>query len=116
VHQIPPAALHRVEYRRRTCRPYPRDSSDYLLFNPTTHQSAIWHLSGSTLIGAASGPTIAAGYNLIGTADFKGDRKPDYVLYDATTQRTALWYLNDNVLTGAAFGPSLPSGWSLVGP
>jgi hypothetical protein len=31
---------------------------DYLLFNPSTHQTAIWYLSGVTLVGGAFGPTL----------------------------------------------------------
>jgi hypothetical protein len=54
---------------------------DYLLFNSSTHQTAIWYLSGPTLIIGAYGPTIASGYPLIGAADFNADGKPDYVLY-----------------------------------
>jgi len=53
---------------------------DYLLFNSTSHQTAIWYLSGPTLVGAASGPSIASGYTLVGAADFNADGKPDYVL------------------------------------
>jgi hypothetical protein len=49
---------------------------DYLLFNPSTHTSVIWYLSGTTRIGSAYGPTIAAGDNLTGAADFNGDGSP----------------------------------------
>ena len=89
---------------------------DYLFFNPSSHSSAIWYLSGATRIGSAYGPTIGAGYNLTGAGDFNDDSKPDYVLYNANTRQTAVWYLNNNVYGGSAFGPTLPVGWSLVKP
>jgi FG-GAP-like repeat len=72
-------------------------------------------LSGPTLIGAAWGPTVPSGWELVGTADFNGDGKPDYVLFNATIRQTAIWYLDNNVLTGGDFGPTLPNGWNLVG-
>ena len=90
--------------------------ADYLLFNPSTRQSATWYLAGVTFIGGTFGPTIASGYELKGTADFNGDGMPDYVLLNPSTRRTALWYLNNNTFIGAAFGPTLPAGWGLVAP
>ena len=90
--------------------------SDYLLFNPSTHNSAIWYLSGTTPIGSAFGPTIAAGYNLSGTADFNRDGKPDYLLFNPNTRQTAIWYLNNNVRIGTAVGPTLATGFTLAAP
>jgi hypothetical protein len=37
---------------------------DYLLFNPSTRQTAIWYLNNNVRISAAFGPTLAAGYTL----------------------------------------------------
>ena len=71
-----------------------RDSeADYLLYNASTRQTAIWKPSGLTLISGAYGPMIASGYTLIGAADFNADGKPDYVLYGPSVQGTTLWYL-----------------------
>ena len=89
---------------------------DYLLFNASTRQSAIWYLSGVTLLRGVYGPTIASGYQLIGTADFNGNGKPDYLLYNASTRQTAIWYMNNNALIGGAYGPTPPAGWNLVAP
>jgi FG-GAP-like repeat len=90
--------------------------TDYLLFNASTHQSAIWYLSGVTHIGSAFGPTLPSPWALTGTADFNRDGSPDYVLYNPSTGQTALWYLNNNVSIGGAFGPPLPAGWNPVAP
>ena len=51
---------------------------DYLLFNPTSLQSAIWYMNNNVLVSGAYGPTLlTAGWTLIGAADFDGDGKPD---------------------------------------
>ncbi|HEU5247457.1 MAG TPA: VCBS repeat-containing protein, partial [Candidatus Udaeobacter sp.] len=89
---------------------------DYLLFDASTRQSAIWYLSGVTFVSGAYGPTIASGYKLIGVADFNGNGKPDYLLYNASTGQTAIWYMNKAVFVGGAYGPTVPAGWSLVAP
>ena len=51
--------------------------TDYALFNPSTRQTAIYYLSGTVYVSSAFGPTIASGYELMGTADFNGNGKPD---------------------------------------
>jgi hypothetical protein len=73
-------------------------------------------LSGATHTASANGPTIASGYQLIGTADFNGDGKPDYLLYNPSTRQTYIWFLNNNVLVSNAAGPVAPAGWSVVAP
>ena len=88
---------------------------DYLLLKSSTGQTVIWYLNNNVLIGAASGPTLPAGWSLVGVADFNGDGHPDYLRFNASTRQTVIWYLNNNVLIGAALGPTLPAGWSLVG-
>ena len=90
--------------------------TDYALFNSGTSQTAIWYLSGPTLLGGAFGPTVPGGWILVGTADFNGDGKPDYVLYKANTRQTAIWYMNNNVFVSGAYGPTIPAGWSLAAP
>jgi hypothetical protein len=84
--------------------------SDYVLFFPSSGHTAIAYLSGTTLIGAAWGPTLPSGWALVAAADFNGDGKPDYMLYNGVTRQTALWYLNNNVFVNSAYGPTLPSG------
>jgi len=59
---------------------------DYLLYNASTRQTAIWYLSGPTLISGAFGPTLAAHWKVVGVADFNADGKPDYVLYGPSVQ------------------------------
>ena len=90
---------------------------DYVLFNPTTRLTAIWYLSGGTLLGGAFGPSVPNGWQLLTTADFNGDGQPDYVLYNAGTHQTAIWYLNyfNTAIIGGDSGPTLPNGWDLVG-
>ena len=91
--------------------------ADYALFNPTTRLTAIWYLSGGTLLRGAFGPSVPDGWQLLTTADFNGDGKPDYVLFNATTHQTVICYLNywNTAIIDADLGPTLPSDWDLVG-
>ena len=89
---------------------------DYLLYNGSTHQTAIWYLNNNVLVSGAYGPTIANGYVVSGVADFDGDGKPDYALYSPGTRQTAIWYLNNNVFLRGSFAPTVVAGWSLVAP
>jgi len=90
--------------------------NDYLLFNPSTRQSAIWYMNNNVFGGGAYGPTLPAGWTLIGTADFSSDGKTDFVLFNPSTTQTALWYLSNNSLIGGAYGPVVTSGWALTAP
>jgi FG-GAP-like repeat len=83
---------------------------DYLLFNASTRQSAIWYLSGVTFLGGAFGPTLPSNWTLVATGDFNGNSKPDYVLYNTSTRQTAVWYMNNAVFVSGAYGPTLPAG------
>jgi hypothetical protein len=38
---------------------------DYLLYNSSTHRTAIWYMNNNVRIGSAYGPTISAGWSLI---------------------------------------------------
>lgn len=88
---------------------------DYVLYNASTRQTAIWYLNNNIYLAGAYAPTLPGGWLLIDIADFNGDGHPDYALYNASTRQTAIWYLNNNVYISGAYGPSLPSGWELVG-
>jgi FG-GAP-like repeat len=91
---------------------------DYLLFNPSTRQTAIWFLNNATFIQGTFGPTLSAGWSLTTASDFNGDTKPDYLLFDASTRQTAIWFLNGATFVSGVFGPTLPpdqilpSAWS----
>jgi len=87
---------------------------DYVLFQATSRQTAIWYLNNNAYVGGAYGPTFPVGWQLVDVADFNGDGRPDYVLFNASTSQTAIWYLNNNIYMSSAYGPSLPSGWELA--
>ena len=87
---------------------------DYVLYNPSTRQTAIWYLNNNVFAHAAYAPTLPAGWNLIAEADFNGDGKPDYLLFNPTTRQTLIWYLNNNVYMSSAYGPTIPAGWTPV--
>ena len=87
---------------------------DYLLFRPSTGQTAISYLSNNVRIGHSFGPTLWPGWNVAGVADFNLDGHPDYLLFRPDTGQTAMWYLNNNVRIGSAFGPTLWPAWNVV--
>ena len=39
---------------------------DYVLRNPSTSQTAIWYLNNNIFVSGAFGPTLPAGYSLLG--------------------------------------------------
>ncbi len=89
---------------------------DYVLYNGGTRQTAVWYMLDNVLLGSAFGPTLPAGWSVVGVADFNGDANPDYALFNASTGQSAIWYLSGTTLVGGAFGPTFPSGfpWTLV--
>jgi hypothetical protein len=86
---------------------------DYVLYNASTHQTAIWYLNNNVYLGGAYGPTLPSGWSLVGATDFNGDDHPDYLLYNASTRRTAIWYLNNNVFGRRCVRPDHPVGVEL---
>jgi hypothetical protein len=87
---------------------------DYVLFNPSTLQTEAFYLNNNVLTGSAVGPTLPAGWQLVGLADFNGDGHRDYLLFKPTTRQSQIWYLSGVTHTSSAFGPTLPSGSQLV--
>jgi uncharacterized protein YbdZ (MbtH family) len=87
---------------------------DYLLYNASTRQTAIWYMNNNVFVNGAYGPTPPAGWKVIDVADFNGDGNLDYALFNSGTHQTAIWYLYGVTFAGGAFGPTLPSGWTLV--
>jgi hypothetical protein len=86
---------------------------DYLLYNPSTGQTAIWYMRNNVHVNGSLGPTLPAEWELVGVADFNRDGHPDYLLFNAAARVTVIWYMNNNVRNGAAFGPVIPPGWSV---
>ena len=39
-------------------------TADYLLYRPSTRETAIWYMRNNVVVGFASGPRIPSGYNL----------------------------------------------------
>jgi hypothetical protein len=38
---------------------------DYLLYNSSTRQTAIWYMNNNVFAGGAFGPTLPTGWNLV---------------------------------------------------
>ncbi len=90
------------------------DSPDYVLFNHSTRQTAIWYLHDNHFSGGVYGPTLPAGWVLVSTAFEPGDDEPDYILFNPTTRQTAIWSFSGHTVSRTRFGPTLPVGWNLV--
>ena len=80
-----------------------------------TRDTVIWYMDNNVHVTGTSGPTLPAGWNLVGAADFNGNGKPDYLL-NASMRHTLIWYMNKKVHVTGASSPTLPSGWNLVAP
>jgi plastocyanin len=89
-------------------------SPDFVLQIAATHETVIGYLDNLLVIGAAVGPTLPAGWRLVGAADFDGDGNTDYVLFIPATGQTVIAYLSGVTVIDAAFGPTVPLGWDLV--
>src|SRR5207248_2580475 len=80
---------------------------DWVLYNPLTHQLAVWYLNDGTFLGGAVLPT---GWAVAGAADFNSDGKPDLLLWTPAGRNTAIWYLNGTAFLSGAGAPTLPAG------
>jgi FG-GAP-like repeat/Beta-galactosidase len=87
---------------------------DFVLYNASTHQTAVWYLNNTKLKSGSVGPTLPPYWQIAGVGDFNGDGHPDFALFNAVTGQTAIWYLSGSSVVGRAYGPSLPHGWQLV--
>ncbi len=88
--------------------------TDFVLYNASTRQTAVWYMNNNVVLSGAYGPTIPAGWTLVGAADFNGDGHPDFVLFNQSMGQTAVWYMNNNVELSGAYGPTIPAGWQLL--
>ena len=88
---------------------------DYLLYNSSTRQTVVWYMNNNIHVTGSYGPTLPAGWSVVGVADFNRDGHPDYLLFNSTSHATVIWYMNNNVHTGSTSGPVVPVGWSVVG-
>jgi hypothetical protein len=87
---------------------------DYVLQNPSTHQTAIWYLNNNVFVNSADGPTLPGNWRLNGVADFNGDSHADYALFSRAINQTAIWYMSGPTVINGVAGPALPGQWGLV--
>ena len=88
--------------------------ADYLLFNASTRQTAIWYMNDTQLVVGHYGPTLPPGWTIAGVGDFNGDGQADYLLYSASLRQTAIWYLNGFRFADGKYAPALPAGWTVA--
>lgn len=87
---------------------------DYLLLDPRSRRTVVWHLKEGTLVSQTPGPTIQAGWTLGPAADFNRDGCVDLLLAHPRHRSTAIWHLDERfkVVRNVA-GPQLPTGCSV---
>lgn len=94
-------------------------TNDLLLFNPSTKRTADWLMSWNSfrnipwyLDHGYYGPTVPAGWSLVGAPDLDNNGSSDYLLIAGA--QSAFWYLHLNIRIGAAYGPVIPAGYYLA--
>ena len=88
---------------------------DWVLYNPLTHQLAVWYLNDGTFLGGAVLPTLPAGWTVIDADQFGGSgTSSDLLLFNSSTGATAVWYFNGASLVTGALGPTVPAGWTVL--
>ena len=88
---------------------------DFVIFNATTRQTAVWYLNNNMFIGGAFAPSIPSPWILVGIADFNRDGKSDYLLFNPSTRTSVSWYLSGTTRIASAFGPTIAAGYNLSG-
>ena len=103
--------------------------TDLLWHNGSTGETQIWHLNGHALASRATvlgenGTALLVGapWNIVGSNDMNGDRKPDIIWYNAATGATQVWHMDGHKVSGRATvvdenGSAILIGppWSIVG-
>jgi len=84
---------------------------DLLLVNPSTRHTAIWHMNNYNFISGVYGPTVPAGWTIVGIGDFNGDGYPDLLVYKTSSHQTAIWHMQDGHLISAVYGPVFINGY-----
>jgi hypothetical protein len=87
-------------------------------YNGSGGYNAVWYMTGTTLTGAASLPSVSdLNWQIVGTGDFNGDGQVDILWrYNGSGGANAVWYMNGATLTGAASLPSVSDlNWQIVG-
>jgi Leucine-rich repeat (LRR) protein len=86
-------------------------------YNESGGYNAVWYMTGATLTGAASLPSVSdLNWQIVGTGDFNGDGQVDILWrYNGSGGANAVWYMNGTTLTGGADVPSLADLlWKIV--
>jgi hypothetical protein len=90
--------------------------SDIVWRNYATGQDAVWTMSGATVLGALSLPTVTdTTWQIVGVGDFDGNGWPDLVWRNAGTGQSALWFMNGATIIGGASLPSPDTTWQIAG-
>ena len=85
--------------------------ADLLLVKHSTRQTAIWHMNNHNLISQVPGPTVPAGWTIVGIGDFNGNGYPDVLIYKTSSHQTVIWHMHDGNLINSVAGPTFINGY-----
>ena len=60
---------------------------DLVVYNASTHATAIYFTNNNVLTSSVSGPTLPAGWSSVSVADFNQDGEVDYLLFNPVTRQ-----------------------------
>ena len=78
-----------LSHRGESPRLQSHGKPDYLLYNASTRQAAVWYMNNNVLLFGAYYPALPAGWNVIDVGDFNRDGNLDYALFNASTSQNS---------------------------
>ncbi|MBV9969495.1 MAG: VCBS repeat-containing protein, partial [Xanthobacteraceae bacterium] len=90
------------------------DGKSDIAFRDASGDTAIWLMSGASVLSAALIGTMPPGWSMVGQRDFNDDGKAD-LLWRDTSGNTAISFMNRTQIASSALVGNVPTAWSVVG-
>jgi len=93
----------------------PDGKRDILWRNPTTGDSRVWLMNGTTITASTLLQNQGAPLELVGSGDFNADGNADLLWRNTTDQTLTVWYMNGTVFgSSASVAGSTDPNWKVV--